>query len=180
MNNEWTRKLANNDSFRLAAVATLILGTLQPLAAATTVSATTLRRVVAVRETVATTTSSTVWVNVPGATATFTVPPLMLDVFLARFTAESACYGATGWCSVRILLNGVEMAPAAASDFAFDSSDGNTETAASWESHAIERSQTYQTSTLAIPVTLQVQYMVTNPAMTFRLDDWHFAVEQLH
>lgn len=155
-------------------------GTYSPAFAATTVSATTLRKVTAVRETVASTTNSTVWVNVPGATATFTVPANNKDVFIARFTAESVCFGAAGWCPVRILANGVEMDPASGTDFAFDSSDGGAASPSSWESHSVERSRVFTAGTLALNVTIQVQYMATAPGMTFRLDDWHLTVQQFH
>lgn len=177
-------KLSNRMNTRLV-MPVLLAGTLaiaaQPsLSAATTLSATTMRAVKVVRETLASSTAATAWVNVPGATATFTVPAFTTDLFVAHFTAESVCYGASGWCPVRILLNGVEMDPAAGTDFAFDSSDGGTASPASWESHAVGRSRAFTTSSAPLTVTVQVQYMVTNPGMTLRLDDWHLTVEQLH
>ena len=61
------------------------------------------------------------WVNIPAGTER------MLD---ARYTAESACIGAGGWCSVRIVVispaGGVvtELDPASGADFAFDSAAG--------------------------------------------------------
>jgi hypothetical protein len=67
----------------------------------------------------------------------------ILDI---RFSAESACYGgdvgSPEWCSVQILVDGVQAIPnncKNASDFAFDSTDNGNETNASWESHAMER-----------------------------------------
>jgi hypothetical protein len=160
---------------------TLILGAGQiPCLAQTTVSATTLRAFKGVRQTQATSTGSTVWVNVPGASATFTVPAFTTDVFLARFTAESVCSGATGWCPVRVLLNGVEMDPVVGTDFAFDSTDGGTANSSSWESHSVERSKSLTSSSVPLNVTLQVQYAVTAAGITFRLDDWHFSIDQLH
>jgi len=157
---------------------TSALGT--PLAAATTENATVLVAVKAVRETIATSTNSIAWVNVPGATATFTVPALRKDLFIAQFTAESVCWGAGGYCPVRILLNGVEMDPASGTDFAFDSTDAGTANSSSWESHSVERSRAYQGSFIPVTVTVQVQYMVTSAGANFRLDDWHFTVQQLH
>jgi len=47
--------------------------------------------------------------NLPGAVATFPVVANTRYVYIARFTAESVCFGASGWCPVRILINGVEM-----------------------------------------------------------------------
>ena|SRR5215471_12554208 len=128
------------------------------------------------RETIATSTNSIAWVNVPGATATFTVPALRKDLYIAQFTAESVCWGAGGYCPVRILLNGVEMDPAAGTDFAFDSTDAGTANSSSWESHSVERSRAYQGSFIPVTVTVQVQYMVTSAGANFRLDDWHFTV----
>jgi hypothetical protein len=161
--------------------ALVAMGTQIPLSAATTLSATSLRAVKVVRETAATTTASTVWVNVPGATTTVTIPALTTDLILAQYTAESVCFGASGWCPVRILLNGVEMDPASGTDFAFDSSDGGAASPSSWESHAVQRSRAYTNSnTFPVSVTIQVQYMTTVAGMTFRLDDWHLTVQQFH
>jgi hypothetical protein len=151
-----------------------------PAAAQTTVSATIMRSLKGVRQTLATSTNAVAWVNVPGATATFTVPANMRDVFLARFTAESVCSGAVGWCPVRILLNGVEMDPVVGTDFAFDSTDGGTANSSTWESHSVERSRLVPASALPFNAVLQVQYAVTAAGITFRLDDWHFTVHHLH
>lgn len=167
-------------------MATLLLGLIAtlggqvPLSAQTTVTATTLRAIKGVRQTIATSTSSMNWVNLPGAVATFTVPANSRDVFIARFTAESVCSGEVGWCSVRILLNGVEMDPVVGTDFAFDSTDAGTANASSWESHSVERSATMASSSVAVTAVLQVQYAVAGSGVTFRLDDWHFTVQQLH
>ena len=109
------------------------IGAQIPVAAQTIVSATVLRAVKSVRQGVATSTGSTAFVNVPGATATFTVPAATRDVFIARFTAESVCSGVSGWCPVRILINGSEMDPVVGSDFAFDSTEAGTASTSSWE-----------------------------------------------
>jgi hypothetical protein len=90
-----------------------------------------------------------------------------------RFSAESACFGSSsGWCSVRILVDGLEAAPAAGADFAFDSNDGGSEGSTSWESHSVDRS--------AGPFgagfhTVKVQWKTAGCSATcptFRLDDW--------
>ena len=53
---------------------------------------------------------------------------------LARFSGESNCQGVAGsWCSLRILVDGVEMNPVVGNDFAFDSPGDN------WSGKAIER-----------------------------------------
>jgi hypothetical protein len=98
----------------------------------------------------------------------------------ARFTAESACYGVSGWCSVVIQAFNVdtgeitEFNPKAGNDFAFDSSDSNTETARSWESHAINRS-------LVLPPGRYQIYVSANsifPGMTLNLGARHFEVDR--
>ena len=100
----------------------------------------------------------------------------MENLFIARFAAESACSGGTGYCNVRILANAFEMAPVVGTDYAFDSTDNGAESSASWEGRAMERSLPLcgQFNT----VTIKVQYRVTNAATTFRLDDWHLTGEQ--
>jgi hypothetical protein len=114
-------------------------------------------------------------VNLPGAVATFPVVANTRYVYIARFTAESVCFGASGWCPVRILINGVEMDPVVGTDFAFDSTEAGTASASSWESHAVDRSKLF--STTLPTVTVQVQYGVTAAGITLRLDDWHLTVE---
>jgi len=97
----------------------------------------------------------------------------------ATFSGESACHSGAGWCSVRVLVDGTEANPsvtgggAAVFEAAFDSTDGDTETAASWEMHSIQRSSdelgpgTYDVT---------VQWGVWAPA-TFWIDDWQFTAE---
>jgi hypothetical protein len=113
-------------------------------------------------------TSSTAWVNLPGASLTMNVPNGKQKLFIAEFDAESYCQSGTQWCSIRILMDGTEMHPAAGTNFAFDSVDSDR-----WESHAMSR--TYG------PVgagqhTFQVQMRVSNAATVFALDDWTFKV----
>ena len=158
------------------------LGAQTPAAAqVTTVSATTLRAVKGVRGTAPSVSAGITFTNVPGATATFTVPPSTTDLFIARFSAESACWGVAGWGVVRILINGVEMDPAAGTDFAFDSTNAGAENPTSYESHSMERSKVItNTSTAPLTVTVQVQYRITNSGIFLRLDDWHLTVQQFN
>lgn len=107
------------------------------------------------------------WQNVPGTATTVSVPDSGSATLLARFTAESACYGAAGYCRVRLLVDGAEAEPAVGADFAFDSSDNNTETSASWESHSVERVSTVGPGNHT--VTVQV---LTSAGLNLRLDDW--------
>lgn len=165
--------------FRKRAVLLLIalvslLGTAAVALAATTSGGKAITRVLVVRETTATTSNSTSFVAVPGATTTVFVPSGESALILARFSAESACSGGTGYCSVRILINGAEMDPVAGLDFAFDSTDGGRETAASWESHSMDRSRVVGPGTY----TIVVQRATTSSATTLRLDDWSLTVER--
>lgn len=146
-------------------------GALAPVGA----SAGSVNHVNVVTETTAQTTSSTAYVNLPGATTTIGVPTGEAAVLVARFTAESQCSGgaAGNWCSVRVLIDGVEANPAAGLDFAFDS----VSAAAAqdfWESNAMDRSRTVGAGTHSVVV----QWAVTNAATVFRLDDWSLTVER--
>ncbi len=88
---------------------------------------------------------------------------------LATFSAESACSGGSGWCSVRILIDGTEAEPVAGTDFAFDSTDANRETGASWESHSMQRTRTVSaTGTHSVVV----QVAQVGAGITARYDDW--------
>ena len=121
----------------------------------------------------ATSTSSTSYVELPTASASIDVPAGTTATILVSFAAESSCYGA-GYCSVRVLVDGNEATPVVGTnEFAFDSSDGGTETSSSWESHALERAVT---GVAAGAHTVTVQYATTSATGTFRLDDWGLTV----
>jgi hypothetical protein len=132
-------------------------------------------KVVAVRDQFQT--SSTTFVDLPGASATVTVPSGQSSLVIASFTAETeyALTGGTGYCTVRILVGGIEGNPAAGNDFWFDAF-GSTGTTDRSEGHAMTRSRgplgpgTY-------PV--QVQVAVTAGNTSFILDDWHLTVQRV-
>ena len=129
----------------------------------------------AVTGTGAETTSSTSYIDLPGANLNITVPAGQTMLISAIFNAESACYDSTGgFCTVQILIGGAPGAPNAGSDFAFDSSDGDTETSSSWESHSMTRVRTLGEGNY----TVQVQYGVSASGATLRLDDWTLFVER--
>ena len=119
-------------------------------------------------------TSSTTFVGVESTT--ITVPPGRQATILATFTAESACYGASAACSVEILLDGVPMLPDPLDGFAFDSSDNNSETNQSWESHSVTR-----TINPIDPGThkVEVQARVSDAAAVFELDDYVLVVQAI-
>jgi hypothetical protein len=103
----------------------------------------------------------------------------LTERILVRFTAESACYGGTAWCSVRILIAGVEAAPVVGVDFAFDSTDAVDEGSSSWEGHALQRCRIVTIpSTGTYPVQIDWGVSSAGTGTTFRLDDWALTVEQ--
>jgi len=137
------------------------------------------------------TTTSEKFIPLLGAKTTVYVKP-GLDVLVnVAFTAESRCNepdsSASNWCEVRILVDGVEAAPAASSfppdTYAFDSTDSGTEGVGSWESHAMDRHQCVfnANGTTVKPVPIEVQWKVTNfdgaIPPNFWLDDWSLTVE---
>jgi hypothetical protein len=141
-----------------------------------------IERVAIARETSATTSSSTSFVDIPGAAVSVFVPSGSSKLIMARYSAESACSGGTGsqYCSVRIVARNsatgaiTELQPASGLDFAFDSTDAGRETASSWESHSMDRSNRLGAGSY----TIRAQRAVTSSATAFRLDDWSLTVEQ--
>ena len=97
------------------------------------------------------------------------------DVIVARFGAESACYGGVGWCAARILVDGNEANPVsapAADDFAFDSTENNTATSQSYESHSMERVIKHAPSGMGgDPAKVEVQVRMHGANVKQRLDD---------
>jgi hypothetical protein len=116
----------------------------------------------------ASSTAAAAFVDLPGGSTTVDIATGQTGQVVVTFSGESVCYGGTGWCTLRILIDGSELAPSVGTNFAFDSTDNNTETSSSWESHAIQR----VSATLASGShTVQVQWGVSGVA-TFELDDW--------
>lgn len=121
----------------------------------------------------ATTTTSQSFQDLPGATENVIVPPGETARLYVLFSAESACYGGTGYCSVRILVDGNEIQPAGGTDFRFDSTDVGDEGSSSWEAHAMVRnSDTLSAGAHAV----KVQYRTNAVATTLRLDDWSLVI----
>ena len=124
-----------------------------------------------------TSTTSSTWTDFPGAQTPITVPSSTRAIILVRFTAESACSGNdSGYCNLRVLVNGTEAQPASGDLFAWDDSNGSN--VPNHQSHAMDRSigplepGTY---------TVKLQWK-TNPAgsgLTFYLDDWSMTVEKI-
>jgi hypothetical protein len=135
------------------------------------------------RETTSSFSHSTNFVPIPGASIEVLVQPGRTDLIMARYSAESACTGpdpeGEGYCSIQIVARNnatgviTELEPASGPNMAFDSTDGGTESIASWESHSMDRSLNLGEGSY----TITAQQRVTNSDMTFRLDDWSFTVE---
>ena len=116
---------------------------------------------------------STSFQNLPGATATITVPAGQVQLVQAEFSADSTCQGsfAENFCRLQILADGSEMTPVAAGDFAFD---GVGTADDFYEAHAMQRSVVLGPGTH----TIRVQASVTLSGMAFYLDDWSFTITQ--
>jgi hypothetical protein len=81
-------------------------------------------------------------VTLPGARTSMTVPDGQQAILLVHFSAPSACWGGvidnTNACYIRILVNGVEEAPASAG-WPFDSTESATSQNYFFESHSFDR-----------------------------------------
>lgn len=129
-----------------------------------------------VHETNAWATNAPAFVAVPGAATTVVVPAGTRRMVSARFSAESACTGTAGWCSVRIVLTRgtsmVEMNPQSGTDFAFDSAGPANQ----WESHAREQTSPFVSAGTYV---VRVQAGTVAGATSLRLDEWTLAVERI-
>lgn len=116
---------------------------------------------------------STSFQNLPGATATITVPAGQVQLVQAEFSADSTCQGsfAENFCRLQILADGAEMTPVAAGDFAFD---GVGTADDFYEAHAMQRMIVLGPGTH----TIRVQASVTLLGMAFYLDDWSLTITQ--
>jgi hypothetical protein len=130
-------------------------------------------------ETAASLTSSTLFNDLPGASVAVSVPAGQSRLIEARFTAESQCAGPnSGYCSLRMIATNVvtgatfHLNPQSGIDYAFDSDQAGAAQDL-WEGNAMDRSIRLPGGTYRI----RVQRAVSNNTVTFRLDDWHLAVQ---
>lgn len=142
----------------------------------TSASSTSLTAVHVVRDANPAQTTSTSFVDVPGATTTFTVPAGTRALLIARFSASSTCPGSIpdAGCFVRILINGVEALPSGVNLTSFDSETSSNGITARQEAHMIERSKGGLTPGTYV---VQVQ-MAANTTATFALVNWNLTVER--
>jgi hypothetical protein len=111
--------------------------------------------------------TSTSFVNVT-ATSSLSVGANKTGFLVATFTSESLCEGPSGWCSLRIRCDGVDLQPATGTTFAFDS-PGDT-----FESNSMTRHSAVFTGGSH---SCAVDAAVVSGATNFRLQDWTFEVE---
>jgi hypothetical protein len=130
------------------------------------------------------TTKLTRFVDLPGANVVVRIPRNQSRLYDVPFFAESRCSwpGSGGWCSVRIIATNlannasVELNPVSGIDYAFDSDPTPGAIDDNWEGHGMERSRRLAGGPNGAAYRIRVQYAVTNPNITFTLDDWHLAV----
>lgn len=121
----------------------------------------------AVTETNTSIISSTTYTQV--TSTTITVPSSIGAArLMARFSAESSCGGPSGWCTLRILVNGFETNPVVGTDYAWDSPGDIAGTA------SIDR-----TSQLLLPGThtVSVEGRLVGATTQLILDDWQLTLE---
>jgi hypothetical protein len=123
-------------------------------------------------------TQSRVYVDLPGAATTITVPAGQKALVIARFTGASQCGSLNpddDGCFVRVLIGGLEADPVNAGMFDTAECCSASSNGDSWESHAIDRSRgplgpgTY-------PVKVQWKADAEND---FMLWGWHLTVERV-
>lgn len=134
------------------------------------------------------TTTSAVLAALPGASTTVFVPAGTTVLIGASFSAETRCSGGANgqsWCEASIDIGGTEGYPQAtttgAGTFAFDSTDGGTETTSSWEAHGLSRHRCITNrGTGPLPVKVVVNWRISNAAANptdFWVDDSSLVVE---
>jgi hypothetical protein len=167
--------------YRLKIIMPIVLTVLvsaSPAVAAVTHSGGGVFKITVVTETNSHSTNFAGFVDLPGSAVAITVPAGKKQLVQARFTGESGCQPVSPdpyWCSIQIVAvspsGTIRMLPDSGSDAAFDTVTASQDL---WEGHAVERS-------VVLPAgkyTVKAQWMVTDPGITFSLDDWSFTVTQ--
>jgi hypothetical protein len=124
-------------------------------------------------------TQSEAFVDVPGATVNINAPTAGA-LLLMRFSGESVCARGSGtgvdYCSVRILVDGVEADPAVGVNFAFHTVIGTT--TLNGESHSMDRSRRVGSGAHTVQVQARVVDVNNDSDIVFFLDDWSLTVER--
>jgi hypothetical protein len=130
-------------------------------------------------------TNAIAFVPLPGAVGSMAISPGQRALIKVQLDAETQCTEAdidANWCSVRILIGGIEGNPASGIDFAFDSTNRGRDLPGSWQAGGMTRVRCIANTTgSTINVPVMVQVAVTNvPAdasrPVFRLDDWELDI----
>lgn len=89
---------------------------------------------------------------------------------VVTYSAESVCFGASGWCVVDVLVDGSTALdlPNANSEFAFDSTDSGTADSGGWEGLTMTRAAE---NLGPGSHTIELVAYVTDPGISLRLDD---------
>lgn len=121
-------------------------------------------------------TDSADWVDVNRATTTHVIPPGREGFIFVTFGGESVCENTLGYCSVRVLVNNQEIAPANDLDVAFDSPETAAAGQEPWESHTTQRvSGTLGPGTYTVKVQMRIDRI--DATSKFRVDDWLLSSE---
>ncbi len=87
-----------------------------------------------------TSSTASTFTNVSGMTTKITVPTGKKALLVSRFSAETACAGlVNNWCSIRILVDGHEAAPATDFGFAFSTVNSAAPNNYQWQSNSMDR-----------------------------------------
>lgn len=108
--------------------------------------------------------------TITGLTQNITVPDGAARRILATVSGESAC-SVAGYCTLRVLVDGVEITPNVGSDFAFNSTGGAT-----WKSLSIQR---YSGVLTPGAHNVTVQHYGTGATTQHRFDDAVLSVTQV-
>ena len=114
-------------------------------------------------------TSSTIFEDV--ASTSITVPPSTTATLFISFSGESNCSGASGFCLVRILVDGTEVQEGLV---IFDNTELGVQDLGTVEAHAVVRSVA---NIGAGPHTVTIQRNVSVGTITFVLDGWGLQVQ---
>ena len=116
-------------------------------------------------------TSSTIFEDV--ASTSIAVPASTTATLFISFSGESNCSGASGFCLVRILVDGTEVQEGLV---IFDNTELGVQDLGTVEAHAVVRSVA---NIAAGPHTVTIQRNVSAGTITFSLDGWGLQVQAL-
>ena len=159
-------------------IASLLIsaGFVTPALAAVTHTGKAVNSVTVVTESATSSTGSTAFTNLPGASVTIKVPAGKTQLVQAQFSSQSICFANVGfsWCAIRILADGVEMAPADGINFAYDSTSTDGQAGAFFKALSMDRTIVLGAGTH----TITAQWAVHDSGLSFQIDNWTYTVTQ--